>query len=85
MSTTLKFLTYLGCYLLSWTIAYILTFILRGEAMDFRFVIDYFFLAWTFQGYELPTFIWFLSLLIFAVLYLAVVPYIRQRLSSMAK
>jgi len=85
MSVTLKLFTYFGCYLLSWTIAYILTFILRGESMDFGFVIDYFFLAWTFQGLELPTFIWFLSLLVFAVLSLAVVPYIRYRLSSKVK
>ena len=84
MSVTLKSVTYLGCYFLSWTIAYILTFILRGESVDFGFF-DYFFLGWTFQGFELPTIICFQSLLFFAAFSFGLVPYFRHRFSSKVK
>jgi hypothetical protein len=51
-----------AAYILAWTAAYILVFVSRGDGFDFRYYLEYFALAWSFQAGELPAFIWILSL-----------------------
>ncbi len=55
-------------YIVAWTVSYIFVFLSRGEGLDFRYYVEYFLLAWTFRGFELPSFIWLSSLVAFAPL-----------------
>jgi len=52
-------------YLVAWTVAYVGMFLGRGDGLDFNYYFEYLRLAWTFQGGELPTYIWYLSFLLF--------------------
>ncbi len=47
-------------YLSAWTAAYSLVI-----GLDFRYVYEYFGLAWSFSGGEIPTFIWWFSIVAF--------------------
>tara|TARA_R110002049_G_scaffold15246_1_gene62601 strand:- start:1080 stop:1298 length:219 start_codon:yes stop_codon:yes gene_type:complete len=49
----------------AWTVSYTLTIVSRGEGRDFTCFLEYFRLAWTFRGGELPSFIWLFSILVF--------------------
>jgi hypothetical protein len=55
-------------YPLSWLFAYVLVMGTMGDGLDLNHVFEYLVLAWTFSGGELPSFIWFGSLVIFAAL-----------------
>jgi hypothetical protein len=78
-------LLYGGYYLLSWFLAYVLTFLLRGDTLDFGFFIDYLFLAWTFTGFELPMFMWLTSLVIFPFFCFLVDPVLKRKISEMRR
>jgi hypothetical protein len=55
-------------YCLSWCLAYILVFLIRGETLDFSYLFEYFYLAWTFQGIEIPPTVLVFSIFIFSIL-----------------
>ena len=55
----------IAVYLAAWTASYMVMFGARGDGLDFGYFFEYFALAWTFRGGELPTFIWFLSVIAF--------------------
>ena len=57
--------TLLGAYLVAWTVAFILVFLLRGESPPWNLFVRYFQMAWTFQAGEIPSFIWLSSVIIF--------------------
>ena len=63
----------LAMYLLAWCTSYFLVMVFRGDGMNFRELIDYLGLAWSFSGGEIPMFVWFGSLVIFAVLITATI------------
>jgi membrane protein implicated in regulation of membrane protease activity len=46
---------------------------------DFRYYVEYFVLAWTFRGFELPGFIWLFSIGVFVPLAVLVVALMRRR------
>lgn len=52
--------TLVGVYLAAWTASYVIM-----VGLDFSHFFEYFRLAWTFNGGELPTFIWWFSVLAF--------------------
>ncbi len=66
-------------YLLAWTASYVFIFLTRGDGMDFSHYLKYFVLAWTFNGFELPTFILILSIVVFVPLAVLVVIQMRRR------
>ncbi len=49
-------------YLLAWTVSYAFVLHSRGDGLNFSYFIQYFVLAWTFNGFELPTFILIFSI-----------------------
>jgi len=55
-------------YMLAWTLAYSYVFVSRGDGLDFGHYFEYLFLAWAFNGFELPMLIWLISLVIFVPL-----------------
>ncbi len=67
-----------AAYIVAWTASYIFMFISRGDGVDFRYYVEYFVLAWTFRGFELPGFIWFFSIVAFAPLAVIVVVLMRR-------
>jgi len=68
----------LATYLIAWTASYIGVFLSRGEGLDFRYFVQYFVLAWTFRGFELPGFIWILSIGLFLLLSVGAVALVRR-------
>ena len=52
-------------YLAAWTASYVAMFFSRGDGWDFSHFCEYFALAWTFRGGEIPTFIWWFSVFAF--------------------
>jgi hypothetical protein len=52
-------------YFASWTAAYLGMMLLRGSGFNFDHYFEYFYLAWTFNAFEVPTFIWFGSLVLY--------------------
>ncbi|GMU66326.1 MAG: hypothetical protein AMXMBFR36_26000 [Acidobacteriota bacterium] len=67
---------FLAWYVTAWLLAYLVVM-----GFEVRYVWQYFSLGWTFSGGEIPTFIWFLSLVVFSVgvaAYLAL-RHLRQR------
>jgi len=52
-------------YLVAWTMAYAGMLLSRGDGLDFSYYFAYLGWAWIFRGGELPTFIWYFSLLLF--------------------
>ena len=66
MRTLLRYAVVLvAVYLAAWTAAYAVMFVSRGDGLDFTYFFEYFRLAWTFSDGELPTFIWFFSIVAF--------------------
>lgn len=63
--------TFIG-YPLSWLFAYVLVMGASGDGLDLSHLFEYLRDAWTFSGGELPSFIWFASLAIFAALMIVV-------------
>jgi hypothetical protein len=63
------FLKYTGAlfatYMVAWSASYVFMFISRGDPLDFRYYWEYFKLAWTFNGLEVPSFIWLFSIVAF--------------------
>jgi hypothetical protein len=57
-----------GTYLVAWTVSYV---VVMGA--DFRYYVQYFVLAWTFNGFEIPAFIWPFSVVLCVPLTLLVV------------
>ena len=55
-------ITLLVTYLLAWTASYVFMFLSRGDGVDFSHYFEYLVLAWTFNGFELPTFILIFSI-----------------------
>ena len=51
--------------MVAWTASYVFMFNSRGDGLDFSYYWEYFALAWTFNGLEIPSFIWFFSLVAF--------------------
>jgi hypothetical protein len=47
-------------YVVAWTVAYVLVM-----GLDFAYFLEYFVLAWTFSGLEVPTYIWLFSIAVF--------------------
>ena len=68
----------LGTYMLSWTASYIFVFVSRGDGLDFSYYFQYFRLAWTFNGLEIPSFIWLFSIVAFVPLAALVVILMRR-------
>ncbi len=66
-------------YLFAWTASYVFIFLSRGDGIDFSHYFKYFVLAWTFNGFELPTFIWIFSIVAFVPLAVLVVIQMRRR------
>jgi hypothetical protein len=52
-------------YLATWTASYAAMFVSQGDTLDFSHYFEYFRLAWTFRGGELPSYIWLSSLIAF--------------------
>jgi hypothetical protein len=52
-------------HLLAWTVSYVVMLVSRGDRLYFSHFFEYFRLAWTFRGGELPSFIWLLSVMAF--------------------
>lgn len=69
-------------YFVSWLLAYVFVFLSRGDTLDFGYFFDYLVLAWTFEGLELPMFIWILSLIIFVPLSLVIELLVRKEFSK---
>jgi hypothetical protein len=66
MRTLLRYAAVLvTVYFATWTAAYVGVFVSRGDGLDFSHVFEYFGLAWTFRGGELPSFIWLFSVIAF--------------------
>jgi hypothetical protein len=78
-------LRYVGYYFLSWSLAYVLTFLLRGDTVDFGFFFEYLILGWTFTGFELPMFIWMFSIVIFLIFYFVVDPAVKKKMAKRPK
>ena len=60
-------------YMVAWTVSY--SFIMGA---DFRYYVEYFVLAWTFNAFEIPGFIWLLSVVLCVPLMLLVVFLLRK-------
>ena len=74
MRTFLKYaVALLATYLLAWTASYVYMFVSRGDSLDFSHYLEYFVLAWTFNGLEIPTFIWLFSIVTFVPLAVIVI------------
>ena len=74
MRTFLKYsVSLLATYLLTWTGSYIYMMLSRGDGLDFDYYWEYFRLAWTFNGLEIPSFIWIFSIVGFVPLAVIVV------------
>jgi hypothetical protein len=65
-------------YMLAWTVSYVYVFISRGDSVELRYYIPYFVAAWTFAGFELPIFMWAISVAIFLPLSLVAVTLVRR-------
>ena len=79
MRTFLKYaVALLATYLVAWTASYVFMFVSRGDGFDFRYYWEYFVLAWTFNGLEVPTFIWLFSIVAFLPLAALVVILMRR-------
>jgi hypothetical protein len=66
MRTRLKYVGVLvAIYFAAWTASYAFMFISPGDGLDFSHFFEYFRLAWTFRGGELPSFIWLFSVIAF--------------------
>lgn len=52
-------------YALAWTGSYACVFIALGDGLNFAYFFEYLVLAWTFNGFELPSLNWFLSIVSF--------------------
>jgi hypothetical protein len=63
-----------AAYMLAWTASYLFVM-----GTDFRYYVEYFVLAWTFRGFELPGFIWLFSIGAFVPLAVLVVILLRRR------
>jgi hypothetical protein len=85
MKGILNLARYGGYYVLSWFLAYVLTFLLRGDSLDFGYFLEYLFLGWTFTGFELPMFMWMFSIVIFLVFVFGVDPILKEKLAQWAK
>ena len=57
-----------GTYLVAWTVSY--AFVMGA---DFSYYVEYFVLAWTFNAFEIPAFIWLFSVVLCVPLALLVV------------
>jgi hypothetical protein len=68
-----------AAYMLAWTASY-----LFFMGSDFRYYVEYFVLAWTFRGFELPGFIWLFSVGAFVPLAALVVVLMRRRARRVA-
>ena len=51
--------------MVAWTVSYLFVMVSRGDGLDFSYYLEYFELAWTFNGFEIPTFIWLFSIVAF--------------------
>lgn len=61
MPTIKKILIFLLMYLVSWAFSFV---VINGD-FNFKYMVEYFALAWTFDGLMRPTYTWILSLVIF--------------------
>lgn len=76
------FITYLSAlliaYALAWCASFAYFFHSRGDAADVGLFFQYFALAWSFRGGEMPAFIWFGSLVAFIPLAVIAILIIRR-------
>jgi hypothetical protein len=63
----------LATYFVAWTMSYELMFISRGDGLDFGRYFEYLVWAWSFRGGELPTLIWWFSIVAFVPMAVGVV------------
>ena len=68
-----------AAYIFAWTASCVFVFVSRGDGLDFRYYVEYFALAWTFRGFELPSFIWLFSVAAFVPLALGIIIVMRRR------
>jgi len=67
-------------YFVAWTAAYILTWVSRGDTIEFRYYFGYLIAAWTFDGLEMiPQFMLVLSIVLFFLLALPFQLMLRRR------
>ena len=69
------FVGLIAMYLVAWTASYILTWVLRGDTIDFAYYFSYLCAAWTGGGLEVPQSMLILSVILFiplAVIFLLV-------------
>jgi len=74
----------LATYLIAWTTSYVGVFLSRGEGLDFRYFVQYFVAAWTFRGFELPSFIWLFSIGLFLPLSVGALALMRRHTQHQA-
>jgi hypothetical protein len=66
MKTFLKYaLALIVTYFFAWTASYIYIFVSGGGVLDFSYYLDYLVMAWTFNAGEIPTVVFFFSLVAF--------------------
>jgi len=66
-------------YVVAWTVAYVLVM-----GSDFAYFVEYFVLAWTFRGLEIPTYIWLFSIAVFLPFAVLVLFLLRRRRSDLS-
>jgi hypothetical protein len=70
-------------YFVAWTGAYILTWVSRGDTIEFRYYFGYLVAAWTFSGLEMvPQFMLVLSIILFFLLAVPFQLLLRRRKSA---
>ena len=79
MRTFLKYaVALLATYMVAWTLSYLFVMVSRGDGLDLSYYLEYFVLAWTFNAFEIPTFIWLFSIIAFLPLATLVVTRMRR-------
>jgi len=71
-------LALLATYMIAWTVSYLFAMVSRGDGLDFRYYFECFVLAWTFNAFEIPTFIWLFSIIAFLPVATLVVTLMRR-------
>ena len=75
---TVWLIALVGTYFIAWTCSYVLTWILRGDTIEFTYYFDYLVAAWTFTGMELPPFMLALSMILFVPMAVLVVVLLKR-------
>jgi hypothetical protein len=73
-------------YFVAWTGGYVLTWVSRGDTIEFRYYFGYLYAAWTFGGLEMvPQFMLFLSIILFIPLAILFHVVLRRRKARVSR